>query len=147
MSDTGTDRPLVVDSSEVDDAESKDQHVPWRFFLGIGMALGVIAVIYLPSGEEAGMVMLVVASILGLWCGIFLWRNGRALESGKVVDAAHAGEEAMYLPTSSPWPLGIGAGLALVFNGLIIGIWFLVPGVMILAVSIGGWARQSRHRS
>jgi hypothetical protein len=139
-------RPLTVDHSEVDDADSKDHKVPWRIFLGVGTALGVIAAIYLPSGEEAGTVMLLVASTLGLWCGIFLWRNDRALESGKAVDAAHAGQEALYLPVSSPWPLGIGAGLALVLNGLIIGIWFLVPGVMILAVSIGGFARQSRHR-
>ena len=146
MSDAGATRPAAVDPAELNDADRKDRRVPWRFFLGVGIGLGVIAVIYLPSGEAAGMVMLTVASILGLWCGIFLWRNGRAMESGKVLDAAHAGQEALYLPTSSPWPLGIAAGLALVFNGLLIGIWFLVPGVMILAVSIGGWARQSRHR-
>jgi hypothetical protein len=146
VTESDTSRPIVVDHSEVDDAERKDRHVPWRVFLGVGTALGVIAALYLPSGEEAGTVMLLVASTLGLWCGIFLWRNDRAQESGKVLDAAHAGEEALYLPASSPWPLGIGAGLALVLNGLIIGIWFLVPGVMILAVSLGGFARQSRHR-
>lgn len=138
--------PSTVDHAEAGTADARDTNVPWRFFLAIGLILGVIAVVYLPSGEEAGTVMLVVASILGLWCAVFLWRNGRALEAGNAVDAAHAGEEAMYLPTASPWPLGIGAGLALVLNGLIIGIWFLVPGVMVLAVSIGGWARQSRHR-
>lgn len=139
--------PVSVDDTEIATADERDRKVPWRVFLGIGLILTVIAVVYLPSGEEAGTVMLGVAAILGLWCAIFLWRHGRGFEAGGGAEGAVGGsEDTAYLPTASPWPLGIGAGVALVFNGLVIGIWFLVPGVMILAVSIGGWARQSRHR-
>ena len=55
-------------------------------------------------------------------------------------------KEAQYLPDASPWPFGIGLGVTLLLNGLLIGTWFLVPGVMVLALSIAGFARQSRHR-
>ena len=132
------------DVSEIDDRA--DAQVPWRVFAGVGGFIAVIAGIYAATSyEESGTVMLAVAAILGLWCSAFLWRNLRRFEAGGAaeVGGAHA---AMYLPESSPWPLGIGLGVTLVLNGLLIGTWFLVPGVMVLAVAVGGFARQSRHR-
>jgi len=145
--DTGAGTSTELEATNIDEDADHDKRVPWRVFLTIGGILAVMALIYAPSGERAGTAMLTVAAVLGLWCGVFLYRNGRRLESPGAVDAAHAGEEAVYLPAASPWPVGIGLGLALVLNGLIIGTWFLVPGVMVLALSIGGWSRQSRHRT
>lgn len=131
------------DITEID--ARHDAPVPWRIFVSIGVFLGVITVIYLPADEAAGTVMLAVASMLGLFCGVFLWRNLRKFEAGGAgeVGGDHA---ALYLPDASPWPIGIALGVTLVLNGLIIGAWFLVPGVMVLALSIAGFARQSRHR-
>lgn len=132
------------DVSEIDDRA--DAQVPWRVFAGVGGFIAVIAGIYAATSyEESGTVMLAVAAILGLWCSAFLWRNLRRFEAGGAAEVGgdHA---AMYLPESSPWPLGIGLGVTLVLNGLLIGTWFLVPGVMVLAVAVGGFARQSRHR-
>ena len=132
------------DVTEVDDRA--DAEVPWRIFAFIGVFVLVVSIIYgATSGEEAGAVMLLVAAILGLFCAGFLWRNLRRYEAGT---SGHPGgeHEAMYLPEASPWPFGIGLGLTLVLNGLLIGSWFLVPGGMVLATCLAGFARQSRHR-
>ncbi len=136
------------DVTEVDDRGQilVDGQVPWRLFVAVGLFIGVSAIIYgATSKEHAGTVMLVTASILALWCGVFLWRNARRFERAGPDDTEH-GESAMYLPEASPWPVGIGLGLALALNGLLIGTWFLVPGATLLAVSLAGFARQSRHR-
>lgn len=131
----------------------RDVQVPWRVFAFVGVFVGAAAILYgATSKEDAGTAMLVTASILALFCGTFLWRNASRYERGNAergdgdgaVAASH--EEVLYLPTASPWPIGIGAGLALALNGLLIGTWFLVPGVMVLAISLAGFARQSRHR-
>jgi hypothetical protein len=49
------------------------------------------------------------------------------------------------MPHASVWPFGIGLGAATVLNGLVLGVWVLVPGVALLAIGIGGWIRQSRR--
>lgn len=124
-----------------------DAQVPWRVFGGVGAFIALMAVIYwFTSYENAGSVMLVVAAILGLWAGTFLWRSARHLEVSAPRSGAAPVEGTAFLPAASPWPLGIGLGLTLVLNGLLIGTWFLVPGVMVLGVSVAGWAKQSRHR-
>lgn len=127
---------------DITKAEARAAAVPWRVFAGVGAILGVMALLYVPSEEAAGIVMLAVAAILGLFCAAFLWRNLRRFEAG----GAGGDQPAMYLPEASPWPFGIGLGATLVLNGLLIGAWFLVPGVMVLALSLAGFARQSRHR-
>ena len=93
--------------------------------------------------EAAGIVMLVVAAILSFFCGLFLWR---ASAHGADGAGGTEGEVDEFLPESSPWPFGIALGATLVLNGLLIGSWFLVPGVAVLGASLGGFARQSRHR-
>lgn len=147
-----TDEPATAsraeqgpDVTEVDDRA--DGKVPWRVFGGIGAFIAVLGAIYWwTSYEHAGSVMLTVAAVLGLWAGAFLWRAARRIE---VAPPGTSGPEqgTTYLPDASPWPIGIGLGLTLVLNGLLIGTWFLVPGVMVLAVSVLGWAHQSRHRA
>ena len=136
------DRP-GPDVTEIDDRA--DEQVPWRVFSAVSAFVLASAILYgVTSGEEAGATMLAVSSLLAGWCGLFLWRNARRFEAGH---GAHAeAPEAAYLPDASPWPFGIGIGLTLVLNGLLIGTWFLVPGVMLLGVSLAGFARQSRHR-
>ena len=144
MADVAQNDDPGPDVSEVDDRA--DAKVPWRVFVAVGGFIAVMAAIYAATSyEESGSVMLIVAAILGLWSGVFLWRNLRKFEAGQAGGVA-GDHPAMYLPESSPWPLGIGLGVALVLNGLLIGTWFLVPGVMVLAVGVGGFARQSRHR-
>ncbi|MCU1498587.1 MAG: cytochrome oxidase subunit [Acidimicrobiales bacterium] len=134
--------------SEVDDRGTGhvDRRVPWRIFLSIGFFALFLAVLYgITSQEYAGTSMLVVSALLGLWIGVFLWRTARRVER-TIPSEPDRVTGLTYLPEASVWPLGIGLGLALALNGLLIGTWFLIPGATVLAVSIAGFAFQSRWR-
>jgi hypothetical protein len=127
-----------------------DRSVPRRVFLTIGSLLAVIAVIYGSTAyEEAGTVMLALAAVLALWFGSYLWIKQR--EAATAADAAtdppiQEAFEEDYLPHASIWPFVMGLGAATIANGLVLGIWVLVPGVMIMAIGVGGWVAQTRRR-
>jgi hypothetical protein len=118
-----------------------DALVPWRIFTAIGVLVAVIGGIYwFTAYEDAGTTMLVVAAVLALWCGVFLWLQYRRRGDMSESAAPH------YLPHASVWPFAIGLGAALVLNGFVLGIWVIVPGAMLLALGIVGFIRQSRRR-
>jgi hypothetical protein len=127
-----------------------DRSVPRRIFLAIGGFVLFMAVLYwFTSYEDAGSVLLALASALALWFGIYLWlqqrRAAQARARGDEADAAlHEG--APYLPTASAWPFAIGLGAATIANGLVLGIWVIVPGALLFALGIGGFVHQTRHR-
>jgi hypothetical protein len=128
-----------------------DRAVPNRLFLWIGGLLAVYAVIYGSTAyEEAGTTMLALSAVLALWFGTYLWlqqRPGNVAEAVADTEADEAaGAEAEYLPHASIWPFAIGLGVATVANGLVLGIWVLVPGLGIMALGIGGWIAQTRRR-
>jgi hypothetical protein len=121
-----------------------DRAVPRRVFLAIGSFMVVLAVLYwFTAYEDAGTVMLAVAAVLGLWFGAFLWLQQRRRTA---VDAGAAPAD-YYLPEASAWPFAIGLGAATVANGLVLGVWVIVPGVAVLGLGIGGFIHQTRHRS
>jgi hypothetical protein len=118
-----------------------DRVVPARVFLGIGLFIAAIAVLYwFTAYEEAGTALLVLAAALALWFGSYLWLRLRspADEPEEVAEP--------FLPHSSPWPFAIGVGAFLLANGLIAGGWFFVPGAAVLTTGIGGFVRESRAR-
>ncbi len=140
-----------------------DRKVPWRVFLFIGAFVAIIGLIYWSTAyEESGVVMLLLAAVLGLWIACYLWLRqrgaGPAIEAGEAAgDAAAAEGRARagtgtaeegehYLPHASAWPLAIGLGGATVANGLVLGLWVIVPGVALMALGIGGFVRQTRRR-
>jgi hypothetical protein len=140
-------------------ALADDRKVPWRVFLVIGAGVGSIGVIYWATAyEEAGTVMLVVATILALWVAVYLWlreRHGAVGEAGAASAAGEAGaaggvadEHAVeqYLPHASVWPFAIGLGAAGLGVGLVLGLWVIVPGLGIMALGLGGFIRQTRRR-
>lgn len=51
-----------------------------------------------------------------------------------------------YLPHASAWPFAIGLGAATLANGLVLGLWVIVPGVILMAIGIAGFVRQTRRR-
>lgn len=117
--------------------------VQTRMFLGIGVVVAVMAGIYLVvSYEEAGSVMLVLAASLSLVCGVYLWVQLRRTGTHD-----HGEREELYLPHASIWPFWIGVAAFLITNGLILGIWFLVPGALVLVAALAGMIRQSRART
>lgn len=108
------------------------------------------------SYEAAGSVLLLLSSGLVLITGGYLVVSTRgergaapAAEAGAGETGAgeqEAGEDEPYLPHASIWPLGVGAGSVVLANGLALGLWAVVPGLIILTASVVGYARQSRNR-
>lgn len=131
------------------DRRARDASVAGRLFLFVGSAIGTMSLIYLLTDDDAGQMMLGVASLLGLWCGIFLWRQ-RAPAAGTLDEDPERREtpgEPLYLPHASIWPFWIGVAAFFVTNGLILGTWFLVPGAVIMLAAISGFIRQTRSRT
>ena len=114
-------------------------------FGGIGAFVLFWAVVYwLTSYEDAGTTMLLLAAVLCLFTSAWLFVQHRRL-----VAPHDPGDEAViepWFPHASVWPFGFGVAGFLVANGLILGVWFLIPGALVLAVSTLGYARESRHR-
>ena len=141
-----------------------DRKVPWRVFLGIGLFVLVIGAIYWATAyEESGTVMLLLAGALSLWIGAYLWLRTRAEPGPEAAAAESAAERAAeagealpghgvaeegehYLPHASAWPFAIGLGAATLANGLVLGLWVIVPGAALMALGIGGFVRQTRRR-
>ena len=145
-----------------------DRKVPPRLFLAIGAFVALLGVIYWSTAyEESGTVMLLLTAVLGLWIATYLWLHTRSL-GGPAIDAgAEPGTQLgrpgpgadepvpvgtgatapePYLPHASAWPFAIGLGAATLANGLVLGLWVIVPGVALLVLGIGGFVRQTRRR-
>jgi hypothetical protein len=125
-----------------------DRAVPWRVFLAVGAFVLLMGGIYWGTAyEEGGTVMLILAAVLSLWIGGYLWLRTREPAAERPAAGAGAGAEgAGYLPHASVWPFVIGVGAATVANGLVLGMWLIVPGAALMALGIGGFARQTRRR-
>jgi hypothetical protein len=120
----------------------RDLLVQWRIFGGIAVFMAAIGSLYwFTAYEEAGTAMLALSSGLALLVGVYLWRQDRA--SGPA--AHHEADE--YLPAASIWPFGIGVSAFLTFNGLILGLGYAVPGIILMTMSLAGFIRQSRARA
>lgn len=124
-----------------------------RIFVGIALFLVLATVVYgLTASEDAGTTMLLLAGGMALMVGGYL-----ALQARKHTDAAEperdggggSEEPALehgYLPHASIWPFGVGMGLVLIANGLALGMWAVVPGLLLAGSCLWGYARQSRRR-
>jgi hypothetical protein len=124
-----------------------DHAVPWRVFLGVGVFIAVLAIIYwFVSYEDAGTTMLVLASCLALFCGLWFYLQDRKRGVATAGATGSRDAEASYLPDTSVWPIAVGAGAALALNGLILGWAFAVPGVALLGLAVVGFVVQSRRR-
>ncbi len=124
------------------------------------LMLGIAALILLKSAvywflsyEHAGSVLLLLAGGLGLITGGYLVvatrkTSAAADGSGGPGDGGQGSGDGheVYLPHASIWPFGVGAGSVVLANGLALGLWAIVPGTIILAASVVGYARQSRRR-
>ena len=118
-----------------------DERFGWKMFIGIASFMAVIGVVYwFASYEPAGTTMLGLASSLAAVCGVYL-----QVQSEHEATEGHAQEH--YLPHSSVWPFGIGVGALLAVNGLIVGLGYAIPGLVVLAIAVVGLVSQSRRRA
>ena len=125
-----------------------DRAVPWRVFLAVGAFVLVVGAIYWATAyEESGTVMLIVAGLLSLWISAYLWLRARtpSIEEDAVATEP-PGEVVHYLPHASVWPFAIGLGAATLGNGLVLGMWLIVPGGLLMVLGIVGFVRQTRRR-
>lgn len=126
-----------------------------KLMLGIAAFILLMSAVYwFLSYEHAGSVLLLLSAGLVLITGSYLVVATRKMSApadgpGGVdrTSPASGEEHEEYLPHASVWPLGLGAGSVVLANGLALGLWAIVPGTIILAVSVVGYARQSRHRN
>ena len=123
-----------------------DRAVPWRVFLAIAAIVAVMAAIYwvVTRDEYSGIVLLVLTVGLTAWVGLYLWLGVRGEGPTATEPAAEAHEH--YLPHASVWPFAIGLGAATLANGLVLGLWVIVPGLALMALGLGGFVRQTRRR-
>jgi len=131
-----------------------------KLFLFFGAFSLLLAIVYwlttaysVHGTEYAGVAALVFASGFSFTFGIFL---ARSLQQVQVdVEELEANEEAgstdpdeiLYLPTASIWPIGIGVGASLTLGGIALGLWVMIPGIVLLVHSVIGFAIQSRDRT
>ena len=121
-----------------------DLRVAWRIFLGMAVFVAVMGAIYwFVSYEDAGTTLLALASGLAALFGGYLFVQDRKRRD----PGPSSSDSEEYLPQSSVWPFGIGFGVFLAFNGLILGLPWTLPGVVLVATSVGGFVRQSRYRA
>jgi hypothetical protein len=132
-----------------------DRAVPWRVFISVGVFVLLMGAIYWGTAyEESGTVMLILAAVLSLWIGTYLWLRTRspAVEPAEALSPAEAAAArqpevtAHYLPHASVWPFTIGLGAATFANGLVLGVWLIVPGAALMVLGIFGFVRQTRRR-
>jgi hypothetical protein len=127
------------------DPERAGMRVEARMYLAIAGFLVVAFAIYLlASYEWAGVVLLLVGAVMGVFMGGYLERQARVRTDAAAIEGAASGE---YLPHASIWPFGLGAGALLMANGLALGLWAVLPGAALMAFSLWGFARQSKFRS
>ena len=127
-------------------SRTDDRVVPLRVFLAVGGFYLVMALIYAPISDEwAGTVMLFLAAAVATWCATYLWLQKRP-RPDQPTAPGRSGAVTAYLPHASVWPFAIGLGAATVLNGLVLGIWVIVPGAALMALGIGGFVRQTRRR-
>lgn len=115
-------------------------------FGGIGLAVLAWGVVYgLTSYEDAGTTMLLVAALLLLVMAAYLFVQHRRLAAP--ADAGDTATIEPWFPHASLWPFGLGLAGFFLGNGMVLGVWFIVPGLLVLAASVLGYARESRRRT
>lgn len=117
-----------------------------RVYLVLGGAVLLMGAVYwFTSYENAGTAMLVLAACLALAIGGYLAYTARRT-TGSTSDGAEGGTAEPYLPHASAWPFFVGVAALVSANGLALGPWALIPGLIGLGGALVGYAGQSRRR-
>ncbi len=118
-----------------------------RAYLGLGLLVALIGALYwFTSYEDAGTTMLVLAACLALFVGGYLAFTARRATAQEGHPGVGGDDAEPYLPHASVWPFFVGAAALVALNGLALGLFALVPGVIALGIALAGYAGQSRRR-
>jgi hypothetical protein len=118
--------------------------------LGVGIFFGIVGVIYwFTSYEDAGTLMLLGTCLLGLLPGsyYYFWhrRMGARLEDRPDASIEEGEGVIDSFPSTSIWPFVLGMGALLTLNGLVFGVWLVIPGVCLIVTALIGVTAESRR--
>lgn len=130
-----------------DDVDTAGWRLQTRIFGGVAAFIGLIGVIYwFVSYEHAGSTFLILTAAMTLITGAYVGFPRKAIPDTGDHEPGHDPHDGVWFPEASIWPFAIGAGMVLVANGLLLGIWLLIPAAAFLAWALAGMIRQGRHR-
>jgi len=117
--------------------------VEGRLFLGIGVFLWIVSIIYGDLTREfAGTTALVLCGGLCMLIALYLFSTGRRMgvrpeddPNGEIDEGA--GEYGFFSPHSW-WPLPVALSAAITFFGLVFGLWISLLGAVLLLASTFG---------
>ena len=116
-----------------------------RLFSFVGIFFTVVSLGYgFWTREWAGTTMLALSSGLAFTVGAYVGWNQTAVAAPAV---EHDLGEEPWFPAASGWPFAVAVGMVLVGNGLLLGLWMLLPASAFLAFGLAGFIRQSRLRA
>jgi hypothetical protein len=109
----------------------------------------MVAVYWFWGHENAGSVMMLAGMLL---CfvpgGYYYWWSRRMKprpeDNPKATQAQGAGVVGAF-PSTSIWPFTMGMGAFMVVLALVFGIWFLIPGLGLVAWALFGGTSEGRR--
>ncbi|MGC8462793.1 MAG: cytochrome c oxidase subunit 4 [Acidimicrobiales bacterium] len=121
-----------------------------RMLVVIGFFFGIIGIIYwFTSYEDAGFLMLIGATFLGLLPGSYYYWWSRRMKPRPSDDPdasieASAGTVDTF-PSSSIWPFILGSGAFFIGLSLVFGIWLVpIAAALVLTASVGATLESRR---
>ena len=132
-----------------------------KLFLAVGAFLLLLAVAYaIFASDDAGVVLLVAGGLFALITAYFVGRHQMATladverqewgeEATRLYGPPEADEppgDALYLPPGSVWPAIMAAGATLLLTGFAVGLWILIPGVLVFVPGVVGFVAEGRAR-
>ncbi len=122
-----------------------------RLFAGAGAFYVVTTALYwFVSYEHAGSTMLALSVPAFLMVGVYLLLQGRR-HGLRPEDRPDAGpgegdEEVGYFPSSSVWPLLLGAGAVALANSLVFGLGLAALGAGLTITAVVGYAAEANSK-
>jgi hypothetical protein len=118
----------------------------------IGLFFGAIAIVYwFTSYEDAGSLMLIGSTLLGLFPAAYYWFWHRKMrERPRAEDLPDATVESgagviSSFPSTSIWPFVLGMGAFLIALGLVFGAWLTAMGIGLVLSAVTGVTLESRR--
>jgi len=118
-------------------------------FAGTAAFFGAIVALYwFTSYEDAGSTLLLATAAFGMLPGAFLlWaarRSRRRPDASSAATSDGHGPVGAF-PVTSFWPLALASGAVLAALGLVFGVWFAIPGAILMVIAATGAVLESRH--
>ena len=119
--------------------------------LWVGAFFGVVGLVYwFTAYEDAGFLMLIGATLLGLVPGAyyFFWHRrmgDRRPEDRSTATISEGTGVVSAFPHGSIWPFIFGIGAFVTILSLAFGVWLAFPGIVTIFIAVIGFTAESRR--